>query len=272
MVPVTFWSSKNQRVLPSGIIWYSQLQTPQVVSLLLIFLATVLGNSLFITLASWDQEIYTPMYFLFRKKCLCCISPSSLLLPPNPSTMTWLKAAPSSSQVANSQVFFRSLSAWVFLPAHCHAPRLCCCHLPALHWGFLEHQVLLGSDACLLAHWKFDCHHALSWHFPLTFLWVHLLVPLGHPPVQLHLLPRSTLQRNCAMTHQCEVDCQWLYLHLSLLFHIFSTVLRIPVETVESNAFSTCLPHIAVTGHLFLTVFIMYSKPKSWSPGIPGPV
>ena len=111
-------------------------------SLLLMYLATVLGNLLLLTQPALDQPVCPPRYFFLKNLSLG--SPSSPLPSVKPSTMLCLRASPCCCQVVPHRYLPWVCRSHGALPPRCHVRWLLCCHLPPLHY-----EVVMSPRSCV---------------------------------------------------------------------------------------------------------------------------
>ncbi|XP_040399755.1 olfactory receptor 14C36-like [Cygnus olor] len=233
-----------------------------------IYLAALLGNGLILTTVACHHRLHTPMYFFLLNLALLDLGCISTTLPKAMANALWDTRAISYQECA-AQVFFFLffISAEYSLLTVMSYDRYVAICKP-LHYGSL-----VGSRACAqmaAAAWGSGFVNAVL-HTATTF---SLPLCQGNAVDQFFCEIPQILKLSCSDTYLREVGA--LVFSVSLLFgcfvfivlsyvQIFRAVLRIPSEQGQHNAFSTCLPHLAVVSLFVSTAMVAYLKPPSIS-------
>ncbi|XP_012386270.2 olfactory receptor 14C36-like [Dasypus novemcinctus] len=238
---------------------------------LLMYLATLMGNFLIITVTTLDQSLQTPMYFFLRNLSLLDMCYISVTVPK--ACVIFLLDDRTVSIVGCSVqiflVFLFACTEQLFLTIMAYDRYVAICQ--PLHFHIIMNpricvQMTLVSILTGLAYAGF--------HTGNTFR-----LPFCHSNVvhQYFCDVPSLLKLSCSEISSNEI----LILISAVLIgggcfacitmsygRIFSTVLKFPKRGEQRKAFSTCVPHILV-----VTIFVsagaaVYMKPNSNSPTI----
>ncbi|XP_064360059.1 olfactory receptor 14A16-like [Dromaius novaehollandiae] len=233
-----------------------------------IYLAALLGNGLIITAVACDHRLHTPMYFFLLNLSLLDLGTISTTVPKSMANSLWdTRAISYLGCVAQVFFFFFSCSAEYCLLTVMAYDRFVAICKP-LHYG-----TIMGSRACVkmaAAAWASGFLNALL-HTGNTFS-----IPLcqGNTVDQFFCEIPQILKLSCADSYLREVGILvvtaclffgcFIFIVVSYV-QIFTVVLRIPSEQGWHNAFSMCLPHLAVVSLFVSTGMFAYLKPPSLS-------
>ncbi|XP_037364212.1 olfactory receptor 14C36-like [Talpa occidentalis] len=235
---------------------------------LLMYLATLMGNLLIVTVTIFDQNLHTPMYFFLRNLSILDMCYISVTVPK--ACLIFLLDNTSISIVGCAlQVFLVLLLAFaelLFLTIMAHDRYVAICK--PLHYPVIMNPQVCGhmTLASILAGVVYSGLHTGN-TFRLSFCQSNLI----H---QFFCDIPSLLKLSCSDTFSNEIAIFIPALLLSggcfafittSYIRIFSTVLKCPTRRERGKAFSTCVPHILV-----LTIFVssaaaVYLKPTSYS-------
>ncbi|KAF1529278.1 Olfactory receptor 14A16, partial [Eudyptula albosignata] len=231
-----------------------------------IYLAALLGNSLIITAVACDHRLHTPMYFFLLKLSLIDLGSISTTLPKAMANSLWDNRAISYTGCA-AQVFllvFFILAELYLLTVMAYDRYVAICK--PLHYG-----TLLGSRACVhmaAAAWGSAFLHAVL-HTANTF---SLPLCRGNALDQFFCEIPQILKLSCSDSYLREAGLVVVTVYLSLGCFVFIVVsyvqiLRAVLRMAQGwhNAFSTCLPHLAVVSLYVTTASFAYLKPPSIS-------
>ncbi|XP_038598566.1 olfactory receptor 14A2-like [Tachyglossus aculeatus] len=248
-----------------------ELQLVHAVLFLLVYLATLTGNLLIITVTTLDRHLHTPMYFFLKNLSildLCLISttvPKSVhnSLTDN-SSISFLGCA---AQLllwvlfASSEIFVLTAMSYDRYAAICYP---------------LRYEVMMSRGVCVKMV-------AASWLIGSVFGFMLSASTFSLPFYGSNAVPQffcdvpSLLQISCSEDHSAidvsvtagvalAVIC-FIYITLSYV-RIFSAVLRMPSTEGRAKAFSTCLPHLMVVTLFIGNGAFAYLKPPSDSPSV----
>ncbi|XP_077305996.1 olfactory receptor 8G17-like [Lithobates pipiens] len=255
----------NQTILKdlflSGLSDLPALRLPLFLIFLLIYLLTLIWNSLIIVLIATDSHLYVPMYFFLGNLAgldLCC---SSLTIPR------------------------------MLFDLHSRQRRIT---LPACLTQVFFFTFCTTSEVFLLAVMSYDRYTAICQplHYTQIMRWevcvelVSIVGCLGLTNSLVHTLNTFHLtfcgsdiieSFFCDLPQLLQISCGDIYINVLLLFifggsitivclaltflsyvYIFKTVLKIKVEGGRSKVFSTCAPHLTVMSIFYGSVFFNY--------------
>ncbi|XP_074708935.1 olfactory receptor 14A16-like [Strix uralensis] len=234
-----------------------------------IYLAALLGNGLIITAIACDRHLHTPMYFFLLNLSLLDLGCISTTLPKAMANSLWDNTHISYYGCVSQLFFFAFLitAEFYLLTVMAYDRYVAICK--PLHYG-----TLLGSRACV--HMA-----AAAWGTGLLISLLHTADTFSLPLCQGNTIDQffceipQILKLSCSDSDYLrEVGLLLITLLLdfgSFMFILFSyvqilrVVLRIPSEQGRHNAFSTCLPHLAVISLLISTAMFAHLKPPSIS-------
>ncbi|XP_074708951.1 olfactory receptor 14A16-like [Strix uralensis] len=234
-----------------------------------IYLAALLGNGLIIIAIACDRHLHTPMYFFLLNLSLLDLGCISTTLPKAMANSLWDNTHISYYGCVSQLFFFAFLiTAEFYLLTVMAYDRYVAICKP------LHYRTLLGSRACV--HMA-----AAAWGTGLLISLLHTADTFSLPLCQGNTIDQffceipQILKLSCSDSDYLrEVGLLLITLLLdfgSFMFILFSyvqilrVVLRIPSEQGRHNAFSTCLPHLAVISLLISTAMFAHLKPPSIS-------
>ncbi|XP_042530571.1 olfactory receptor 14C36-like [Dipodomys spectabilis] len=231
---------------------------------LLIYLATLLGNFIIITVTTIDQNLHTPMYFFLRNLSIldtCYIS----VTVPNACINSLTNNRIISVAGCAMQVFFVFFCASVelmFLTIMAQDRYVAICQ-PLRYTVIMNHQFCVHSTVASLLTGIFFAAVQTGNTFRLSFCQSNMVN-------QFFCDIPSLLRLSCSDTFSSQLlllmavvgfagSC-FTFIVLSYV-RIFLTVLKFPVkEERGGKAFSTCLPHILVVSVFLSTGSAVYLK------------
>ncbi|KAL6089757.1 hypothetical protein STEG23_015637 [Scotinomys teguina] len=244
---------------------------------LVIFTASLMGNTLMILLICRDPRLHTPMYFLLSQLSLMDMMLVSTIIPK--MAANYLMSMRSISPVGcGSQIFlFLTLAGGeCFLLAAMSYDRYVAICQP------LRYHVLMSSKLCVrltLGSWLMGAADGLMQAGTI------LSFPFCHSRTINHFFCEapSLVRLACADTKVFEffmyICCiLMLLIPLSLILASYSlilasyslilvTVLRMRSTAARKKAFTTCSSHLAVVGLFYGAIMFIYMRPKSQQPG-----
>ncbi|KAM4860919.1 olfactory receptor 14C36-like [Thomomys bottae] len=231
---------------------------------LLMYLATLLGNLLIVTVTTMDRKLHTPMYFFLRNLSIldtCYIS----VTVPNTCINSFINNRIISMAGCVTQVFLVIYCAFVetlFLTIMARDRYVAICQ--PLHYSvIMNHQFCVQTTlASLLIGLIYATVHTGN-TFRLSFCWSNMV------PQFFCDIP-SLLRLSCSDTFSNKllifisvfgaVGGCFIFIVMSYV-RIFSTVLKFPVKEERGKAFSTCIPHILVVSVFFSCGAVVYLIP-----------
>ncbi|XP_062070305.1 olfactory receptor 6C4-like [Lepus europaeus] len=235
---------------------------------LLAYLASIMGNTLIISITWADHRLHTPMYFFLSTFSFmenCCIS---TVIPKLLTIFLSGKQAISFATCFTQAFFFLSVGTSIlFLMAVLSLDRYLAICKP------LHYSSIMSPRVCSLL---------VTACFTLGFLF--MVVPVVHlsqfsfcgPNVIPHFFcdfgPLAKL--SCSDTRSVEMlffDIAFLVIFISLLVtaiaysHIVVTIVQLPSAKERQKAFSTCSSHLIVLSLMYGSCLFIYVKPKQTS-------
>ncbi|XP_074838475.1 olfactory receptor 10A4-like [Carettochelys insculpta] len=251
-----------------GFSYLNKLQILLFLVLLVIYLATLLGNLLVILLIKITPSLHTPMYFFlvnlsFLEICFTTSMVPQLLI----HLLVEEKTISIAGCAAQMYVFtIMGLTECCLLAAMAYDRYVAICH--PLHYTTIMRGLVCAQLVC--ASWFIGISVEVAqttWIFSLPFCGSnrihHFFCDI--PPM---------LKMACADTSKNEIMVftvsvvfilgPFLLILLSYIC-IFSTILKLPSAEGRQKAFSTCSSHLTVVTVFYGTALITYLLPKSSS-------
>ncbi|XP_029437532.1 olfactory receptor 5B21-like [Rhinatrema bivittatum] len=252
-----------------------QLQTPLFLVFLLIYLITLLGNLVIITVTCADHRLHNPMYFFLSNLSLTDICCSATIIP---KLLEIFLSGDKTISYAGCMVqlyFFMGFACFeIFLLTAMAYDRYAAVCDP------LHYSLIMNQRVCVLlvaASW------ITSFLNSMTFTVFIIRLSFCDSNVIDHffceLLP--LLKLSCTDTAGPEnimfVDATLIALPAFLVTltsytYIISTILRIRSAEGKRKAFSTCSSHLTVISMYYLSLFCMYMRPTSMYSQVQGKI
>ncbi|CAM5097931.1 unnamed protein product, partial [Natator depressus] len=232
---------------------------------LVIYMATVVGNTLIVVLVVADQHLHSPMYFFLGN--LSCVETcyTSAIMPRMLASLLTEDKTISVSGCITQLYFLGSLAGTE------------CCLLAAMSYDrYLAICKPLHYSTLMNISFSFQLA-AGSWlngFLALTILVLFLsqLIFCGPNEIDHFYCDAIPLiELSCSDTHQvtlmdfilaCVFTLPPFLLTLTSYMCIIATILRIPSTTGRQKAFSTCSSHLIVVTIFYGTIMIVYMLPK----------
>ncbi|XP_072217100.1 olfactory receptor 14J1-like [Excalfactoria chinensis] len=245
-----------------------QLQLLHFWLLLGIYLAALLGNGLISTAVACDRRLHTPMYFFLLNLALLDLGCISTTLPKAMANALWDTRAISYAGCAAQLfcfVFFMSAE-FSLLTIMSYDRYVAICK--PLHYGTLMDRRACATMAAAAWGAGVLCsilHTASTFSLPLC---------QGNVVNQFFCEIPQILKLSCSGSYFREVVflifsiclCLGCFVFIVVSYvQIFLAVLRMPPEQGRHQAFSMCLPHLAVLSLLVSTALFAYLKLPSIS-------
>ncbi|XP_012870923.1 PREDICTED: olfactory receptor 14C36-like [Dipodomys ordii] len=242
-------------------------------SYLLMYLATLLGNLIIITVTTIDRNLHTPMYFFLRNLSILDMCYISVTVP-NICVNSFINNRIISRAGCVIQIFLVIYCAFVetlFLTIMARDRYVAICqplHYPVI----MNHQFCVQTTlASILIGLIYAAVHTGN-TFRLSFCQSNMV------PQFFCDIP-SLLRLSCSDTFSNKllifisvfgaVGGCFIFIVMSYV-RIFSTVLKFPVKEERGKAFSTCVPHILVVSVFFSCGAVVYLRPPVNSEMIQG--
>ncbi|XP_076994142.1 olfactory receptor 14C36-like [Tamandua tetradactyla] len=236
---------------------------------LLMYLGTLMGNLLIVTVTTLDQSLHMPMYFFLRNLSvldMCYIS----VTVPKACVIFLLDNRVISMAGCAAQVFFVILFAsaeLLFLTAMACDRYVAICQ--PLHYCVIMTprvcvQMTLASVLGSLSYSGFHTGDTFQLSFCQSNVVHHFFCDV---PFLLKLSCSDTLGNEISIFISTMVVGGSCFALITMSYIcIFSTVIKFPTRGERGKAFSTCVPHILVVTVFLSSGIAVYVKPMSTSP------
>uniref|UniRef100_G3TXU4 Olfactory receptor n=2 Tax=Loxodonta africana TaxID=9785 RepID=G3TXU4_LOXAF len=249
-----------------GLFNHSQIHLFLFAMVLMIFITSLMGNTLMITLIHVDPRLHTPMYFLLSQLSFMDMMLVSTIVP-KMATNYLMDTRSISPTGCGAQIFlFLTLGGGecFLLAAMSYDRYVAICHP-------LRYPILMNQKLCLL---MISGSWLLGGVDGLMQAGTILSFPYCHSREINHFFCEapSLVRLACANTTIFEffmyVCCiLMLLIPLSLILasysFILAAVLRMQSAGAGKKAFKTCSSHLAVVGLFYGTIMFIYMRPKS---------
>ncbi|XP_006037479.1 olfactory receptor 49-like [Alligator sinensis] len=242
-----------------------EIQILLFVLLLVIYLLTLMGNLLIISITLLDYRLHTPMYFFLRNFSFLEISFTSVVIPKMLVNLLSEKKTISTTACFIQSFFYFLLGiAEFFLLAAMSFDRYVAICNP------LRYPIIMNSRLCVqlvLSCWLG------SFFFVFMTTIVITRLPFCGPNVIDHFFCDNSplIKLSCTDTRFIEL-VDFIFAIIILLgtlaittvsyINIISTILRLPSAKGRQKAFSTCSSHIIVVSMFYGSCIFMYIRPN----------
>ncbi|XP_044839805.1 olfactory receptor 2AP1-like [Mauremys mutica] len=267
--PMTDTEWRNQTTITEFILLgfgdLPDLQILLFLMFLVIYMATVVGNTLIVVLVVTDQHLHTPMYFFLGNLSYLETCYTSIFLPRLLASLLTGDRTISLSGCFTQMYFFGFLVATecYLLAAMSYDRYLAICK--PLHYSTLMNtrfflQLAAGSwlNGCLAT--------------TILILFMSPLIFCGPNEIDhFYCDPIPLIKLSCSDTHliilmdfmlACVFTLPPFLLTLTSYVCIIATILKIPSTTGRQKAFSTCSSHLIMVTIFYGTIMIVYMLPK----------
>ncbi|XP_042530518.1 olfactory receptor 14C36-like [Dipodomys spectabilis] len=231
---------------------------------LMMYLATLLGNLIIITVTTIDQNLHTPMYFFLRNLSILDMCYISLTVP----------NACVNSLTGNRVISVAGCATQIFLVIYC-------AYVEILFLTIMARDRYVAI--CQPLHYPVIVNHKFCVQTTLASILSGLIYAAVHTGntlrlsfCQSNMVPQffcdipSLLRLSCSDTFSNKLllllsvlvvggSC-FVFMALSYI-RIFSTVFKLPTRE-QGKAFSTCTPHILVVTVFLSSISCVYLRPS----------
>ncbi|XP_075398933.1 olfactory receptor 14C36-like [Tenrec ecaudatus] len=238
---------------------------------LLMYLATLTGNLLIVTVITVDQRLHTPMYFFILnlsvwdmcyisvtvpKACVVFLLNNRVISLVGCAAQIFLVFLCASAELLLLTFMARDRYVAICQPLHYHVimtPRVCV-------------QMTLASVLCSLVY--AGVHTGNTFH--LSFCRSNVVPQFFCDiPSLLKLSCSDTLTNDIVIFASAMIVGGGSFSFITKSYiHIFSTVLKFPTRGEQRKAFSTCIPHILIVIIFLGSGAAVHVKPTSNSPQV----
>ncbi|XP_026638102.1 olfactory receptor 2G3-like isoform X2 [Microtus ochrogaster] len=232
-----------------------------------LYLSTLVGNGLIVTLIYLDSHLHTPMYFFLSVLSMLDMSYVTTTVPQMLVHLVCQKKTISYSGCVAQMYIFLVLGiteGWLF-SVMAYDRYVAICH--PLRYKVIMRPWLCGAMVIFCGLWGISCS--------LVYTVFTMRLPYCGPNEINHFFCEvpAVLKLACADTSlndRVDFILGFILLLVPLSFIlasyvcIFATILRIRSAQGRLKAFSTCASHITVVTMFYGPAMIMYMRPGSW--------
>ncbi|XP_076993968.1 olfactory receptor 14C36-like [Tamandua tetradactyla] len=235
---------------------------------LLMYLATLMGNLLIVTITTFNKNLHTPMYFFLRNLSILDMCYISVTVPKACVTFLTDNRTISGAGCATQifMVFFCGFVEVMFLTSMAHDRYVAICqplHYPMIMNPRVCVQMTLFSVLSGVAYSGFHTGNTFRLHFCQSNVVNQFFCDI---PSLLKLSCSDTFSNEISVFISTVVIVGGCFVFIIRSYvYIFSTVLKFPTSGEQGKAFSTCVPHILVVSVFLSSGAAVYMKPISSS-------
>ncbi|XP_040188519.1 olfactory receptor 1020-like [Rana temporaria] len=242
------------------------LQVVYFLTILVVYLITLLGNLLLISVVQINPKLHTPMYFFLSNLSVIDLCFSSSIIP-TLLINTLSKDTSISLHGCAAQMFFSLVlgATECFLLALMAYDRFAAICKP-LHYNSIMNKNLCSGLA--LSAWSGAVVNATI-HVVLTFQLPfcrshHVNHFFCEMPPLLRLSCKDTRLNELVVYVSAAILCVCAFLLILISYvRIITTILKISSSQGRRKAFSTCTSHLTVVTFFYGTIMFIYLRPRS---------
>ncbi|XP_006877919.1 PREDICTED: olfactory receptor 14C36-like [Chrysochloris asiatica] len=233
---------------------------------LLMYVATLVGNFLIVTVITTDRSLHTPMYFFLRNLSVLDMCYISITIPKACVIFLFNNRVISKVGCA-TQIFLMLLCAsaeLLLLTIMAHDRYVAICQPLHYHMVMNPHVCVQMTLTSVLSGLVYAGVHTGS-TFRLSFCQSNVIHQFFCDiPFLLKLSCSYTLSNKIAIVASTIIMGGGCFSFITMSYiHIFSTVLKLPTRGERGKAFSTCIPHILIVTIFLSSGAAVYLKPTS---------
>ncbi|XP_010219713.1 PREDICTED: LOW QUALITY PROTEIN: olfactory receptor 10A7-like [Tinamus guttatus] len=270
MHPVEEVKPENQTIIIHfillGFAFHGKMQLLFFTAVSIVFLATMIGNSLIAVITTIDPALHTPMYYFLKNLALVEICYSLSIVPKMLVTLLMERKVTSFTACALqlAVLYFLSLEKCFLLGAMAYDRQVAICHP-------LHYSTMMNRNVCVkmaIGSWLSGVPMAVgftTWLFTLSFCGTnkfdHFFCDVS-PVLKLVCANTTLFELLIFIALVVIVMIPFSLIFISYLC-IIHAVLQIPSGVGQKQAFSACAAHLMVVTFFYSTVGIIHLQPKS---------
>ncbi|ELV13090.1 olfactory receptor 10A2 [Tupaia chinensis] len=260
------WTRVSEFILMSFSSLPTEIQSLLFLAFLVIYLVTLMGNSLIILVTLGDPMLHSPMYFFLRNLSFLEIGFTLAIVPKMLETLLAQDTTISFLGCATQMyfLFFFGVNECFLLATMAYDRYVAIC-------SPLHYPVIMNQRTCAKLV-------AISWSpgFPLGIVqttWLFSFPFCGNnkvnhffcdsPPVLRLVCADTALFEIYAIVGTILIVMIPCLLILCSYMHIAAAILKIPSAKGKNKAFSTCSSHLLVVSLFYVSLSLTYFRPKS---------
>ncbi|XP_019312204.2 olfactory receptor 10A5 [Panthera pardus] len=260
------WTRVGEFILMSFSSLPTEIQSLLFLIFLIIYLVTLLGNSLIILVTLTDPMLHSPMYFFLRNLSLLEIGFNLVIVPKMLGTLlawdTTISFLGCAMQMYFS--FFFGVAECVLLATMAYDRYVAICN--PLHYPVIMNQRTRAKLA--VASWFPGFPVATvqtTWLFSFPFCGTNKVKHFfcDSPPVLRLVCADTAMFEIYAIVGTVLVVMIPCLLILCSYIRIAAAILKIPSAKGKHKAFSTCSSHLLVVSLFYVSLSLTYFRPKS---------
>ncbi|XP_054438565.1 olfactory receptor 10A2 isoform X1 [Pteronotus mesoamericanus] len=260
------WTRVTEFILMSFSSLPTEIQLLLFLTFLIIYLATLIGNSLIILVTLADPMLHSPMYFFLRNLSFLEIGFNLVVVPKMLGTLLARDTTISFSGCATQMyfLFFFGVAECFLLATMAYDRYVAIC--TPLHYPVIMNQKKRAKLAVVSWFPGFPVATVqTTWLFSFPFCDTNKVNHFfcDSPPVLRLVCADTTLFEVYAIIGTILVIMIPCLLILCSYFHIAAAVLKIPSAKGKQKAFSTCSSHLLVVSIFYISLSLTYFRPKS---------
>ncbi|XP_063313195.1 olfactory receptor 10G7-like [Pelobates fuscus] len=242
-----------------------ELTIPLLLVFTVIYIFTLLGNSLLYIVIKTTPSLYTPMYFFLINLSFLDMCLSSVTLPKLLGNFLSVKTIPFSGCVMQLYFFHFLASAECFLYTVMAYDRYVAICRP-LHYSSIMNwktSMCLAFGCWLTGSLHSITHTVLTFQLPfcgsneIEYFFCDII------PVLKLTCTDTTLNKNMILANIAAISLSCFLLILVSYVHIVLTILRIKTADGRNKAFSTCVSHVILVALFYVPCIFTYMRPNS---------
>ncbi|XP_020835122.1 olfactory receptor 10A7 [Phascolarctos cinereus] len=243
-----------------------EMQVCLFILFLIIYLVTLVGNFLIITVTSVDPALQTPMYFFLRNLSFLEVCFTLVMVPKMLVDLVSAKKSISFIGCGTQMYFF-----FFFGSSECFLLSMMAYDRYVAICNPLRYTLIMNQGLCNLmaiGSWLSGVPVSMlqtAWMMALPFCGQNAVDHFfcDGPPVLKLVSQDTTMYEMQALASTLLFIMFPFSLILVSYTHIITTILKMPSATGRQKAFSTCSSHLIVVSLFYGTASLTYLRPKS---------